>query len=209
MSAADLNTTRLHLLVDRFRAGDRDAADELIRAVLTRMDTLARDALRRSPVVRRWTEAEDVIQNALLRLQQGLRDVRPASTRSFFNLAGEMIRRELIDLARKLRGPTGLAANMESNAGRIDPAGRLITPLEPAAPLEPPDQLEQWEAFHDAIDCLDTETGEVFRLHYYHELDNVQIATILGVNEKTVRRRYRKACEALAPHLEKWLRERG
>jgi RNA polymerase sigma factor (sigma-70 family) len=207
MSGPELNTTRLHHLVDRFRAGDREAGDELIRAALGRMKNLAHKALHLSPRVRRWTEVEDVLQNALLRLQQALLHLRPDSTRVFFRMAAEMIRRELIDLARKLLGAGGLAANLESNANRIDSAGRLIAKLEPAAPPEPPDHLEQWAAFHDAVAHLDEEMGEVFRLRYYHDLANEQIAELVEVNEKTVRRRYRKACEALAPFLEEWLRE--
>jgi RNA polymerase sigma factor (sigma-70 family) len=204
MSGSELNTTRLHQLVEQLRAGDRDAADQLARAALARMETLALEALKSSRLVRRWAEAEDLIQNALLRLQEALREVRPPSTRDFFCFAAEMIRRELIDMARKLRGPTGLAANLESNANRIDSAGRVIPDLEPAVD-EPPDQMEPWEIFHRAVNDLDAEAGEVFRMRYYHELENIEIAELLGINEKTVRRRYRKACEALAPHLEKWL----
>jgi RNA polymerase sigma-70 factor (ECF subfamily) len=197
MSPSELNTTYLHVLVDRFRHGDRDAADQLIRAALERMKVLAHQWLQRSPIVRRWADADDVLQNALLRLHRALLEVRPESTRAFFAIAAEMIRRELIDLARQLRGAHGLAANHESHPDHSDPP----------APAEPADELLQWQAFHEAVCCLDAELAEVFRFRYYHELTREEIAAILGVDEKTVQRRYRRACEKLAPHLERWLRE--
>ena len=203
-----MNTARLHQLVDRFREGDREAANDLIRAALGRMQALARDALQRSRIARRWADSDDVLQNALLRLQGALREVRPESTRAFFGFAAEMIRRELIDLVRRFSGPEGLAANLESNAHRFDSAGGARPDLEPLAPVEPPDHLEQWEAFHRAVEHLDSEMSEVFRLRYYHEMGNEQIADLLDINVRTVRRRYRKACERLAPHLEQWLREK-
>ncbi len=203
MSRDDLNTTRLHRLVHGLREGDRKAADELVRAVLGRMELLARLGLRRSPVVRRWVDAEDILQNAVLRLRHALLEFRPESTRIFFRIAAEMVRRELIDMARQLRGRCGLAANHESNPG---PTG---SDQQPVAPPEPPDELLQWETFHQMVQGLGDEAGEVFRLRYYHDLSNDQIAELLGINEKTVRRYYRHAREALAPALEQWLRASG
>ena len=65
-----------------------------------RLSRLARKMLRSYPGVRRWELTDDIVQNAALRLWQCLDAVKPASVRSFINLAAVQIRRELIDLAR-------------------------------------------------------------------------------------------------------------
>jgi RNA polymerase sigma-70 factor (ECF subfamily) len=69
----------------------------------------------RDPRVARWVDAEDVLQNALLR---ALETMRPESTRAFFGLAAEQMRRELLDLARHYCGPEGEGAHHDSVAPR-------------------------------------------------------------------------------------------
>jgi RNA polymerase sigma-70 factor (ECF subfamily) len=196
MASSELNTTHLHRLVDGLRQGDREAADRLVRAAQERMTALVRARVRNCPVLRRWVEEEDVLQNALIRLQRALLEVCPDSTRSFYNFAAEMVRREAIDLIRKLTRPEGLAANLESNAGRLE--GNR----EPVAPAESPDELAQWADFHEAVQHLPVDVGEPFRLSYYGGLKNVEIAELLDVHEKAVARALRRARLLLAPHLD-------
>src|SRR5438874_285030 len=95
-----LGTTSLLALLARHRAGDAAALDELVRRCHDRLEAMARRMLSRFPAVRRAEEADDVLQSALIRLERALREVQLASTRDFFALAAEQIRRELLDLAR-------------------------------------------------------------------------------------------------------------
>jgi hypothetical protein len=53
--------------------------------------------LRGFPAVQRWADTRDVLQASLLRLLHALEEVRPSSSRDFFGLAAEQIRRELLD----------------------------------------------------------------------------------------------------------------
>jgi RNA polymerase sigma-70 factor (ECF subfamily) len=192
MSFSELQTTHMHGLVLRMREEDAEAADLLIRAAVGRMEALARHELRRSPVIRRWHDAEDVLQNALMRLQRALYRVQPASMRHFHSLAAEMIRRETIDLVRQLRGAQGLAANVESREGE-----------EPAAVDDSADELELWTALHEEVERLPESQAEVFRLRYYNGLKNGEIAQLLGVEAETVGQTYRRACGSLAAKLAK------
>src|SRR5690348_11525341 len=98
MADPSAQTAQLVEWVDRMRAGDASARDELIRGFQGRLELLARKMVGRDPRVRRWVDAEDVLQNALLRLLRALETVRPESTRAFFGLAAEQLRRELLDL---------------------------------------------------------------------------------------------------------------
>ena len=111
LNSPPANTLHLHRWVDRLHAGDSTAGDELLRAVAFRLEGLARRMLRGHPAVRRWADTDDVLQNALLRLLRALRTVRPDSMRSFYGLAAEQIRRELLDLARHFYGPQGVGTN--------------------------------------------------------------------------------------------------
>ncbi len=89
MSNAEFRTTLLHRCLDRLRAGDDAAYDELIRHAGERLNVLASRMLRHFPVVRRREDTPDVLQSAHVRLLRDLRDKakRPASVRDFFNLA--------------------------------------------------------------------------------------------------------------------------
>src|SRR5438093_6684777 len=102
-----VNTVQLNEWVDRLRAGDRAASDELLRTVCGRLERLARKMLQRFPNVHRWADTGDVLQNSLMRLLRALEEVRPGSVRDFFGLAAEQMRRELLDLARHYYGPQG------------------------------------------------------------------------------------------------------
>lgn len=189
MSDDAVNTIRLAGWVDRMRAGDRAATDELLRAACYRLERLARKMLSHYPDVRRWADTGDVLQNALLRLLRSLEQVRPNSTRDFFGLAAEQMRRELLDLARHFRGPmaadrheSGLLAGSESTPG-----------LDPAA-LDPPRaELEHWTAFHEGVENLPVEEREVVGLIFYHGWTQPQVAELFQVSVRTVQRWWESA----------------
>src|ERR1700722_1336874 len=101
MDPSSVHTTELHAWLDRIKAGDLAAREELLRSLCARLERLARKMLSHFPSVRHWAETCDVQQNAVLRLLRALEQVRPESVRDFFGLAAEQMRRELLDLARQ------------------------------------------------------------------------------------------------------------
>src|SRR5262245_57256136 len=105
MSPPELHTASLLRLVERFRAGDATAFDELVARAGERLTRLSGAMLRRFPDVRAREGSSDVLQGVLLRLHRALREVTPRSTAAFFGLAAAQVRRELLDLARRHRGP--------------------------------------------------------------------------------------------------------
>src|SRR5947209_2507699 len=100
-------TTHVRNCLDRLKAGDESARQELFRHCGARLQRLAHKMLRGYPGVRRWEETGDVLQNALVRLLRALDNVSPESPRHFLNLASGLIRQELIDLHRHYYGPQG------------------------------------------------------------------------------------------------------
>jgi RNA polymerase sigma-70 factor (ECF subfamily) len=192
MPDPELNTLMLHDYVDRMRAGDRRAADELVRAVTNRLERLAARMLGGYPAARRLADTGDVLQGALLRLVQSLSAVRPESTRSFFNLAAVQMRRELLDLARKARARRLGDAPPPSTADESTGAG-----WEAAVPSAGDGDLDRWAALHAAVDGLPAVEREVFGLTFYHGWTQAQIAELLQVSERQVRRHWVDACRQL------------
>lgn len=184
----------LSLLVERHQSGDPAAREQLIAAAVGRLERLARKMLRGFPGVGRWEDTADVLQNALIRLDRALRAVAPSSSREFIGLAAEQIRRELLDLARRHRGPHGMGRNHESGMNIGDAARDGLDP-----PAADPDagELERWAALHEAVEKLPPAEREVFVLTFYHKWSQVQIAELFQVDERTVRRRWKAAAELL------------
>ena len=149
----------------------------------------AATSARGYPRLRRWEQTDDVLQNALLRLHQSLASVQPATSREFYGLAALQIRRELIDLSRRHFGPLGAATRhataVWSEAGQhggvaSDAAGR-------------PDAMAAWQAFHEEAGRLPDAERETFHLLWYQGLKQHQAAELLGVTERTVKNRWRRA----------------
>ena len=189
MSDWPFRTAQLHDWVAQMRAGDRQAADALVRVVLQRVEALARRMLRQYPAARRWADTDDVLQGTLIRLLRSLKQAEPESTRHFLNLAALLIRHELIDLSRHFSERTRLDAAGAEDAAVSDSAG--------SGELE----LDAWAAFHQAVEQLPADEREVVGLTYYHGWTQPEIAELFGVNERTVRRRWQTACAKLEAAL--------
>jgi len=142
--------------------------------------------LRGYPVVQDREQTGDVLQNALLRLTRALREVRPTSTAEFFSLAAEQIRRELLDLVRYHRRRSSV------NQPLVDAAGVHLDPPDPN--IADPADLDRWHALHEAVERLAPAQREVFGLTFYHGWTQPEIAELLAVSDRQVRRLWRQAC---------------
>jgi RNA polymerase sigma factor (sigma-70 family) len=187
MTESTFDTIRLHGYIDRFRAGDRGAADAILRATCGRLEHLARKMVKGFPNVKRWADTDDVLQSAVMRLLHTLKNLRPETTRDFVNLAATHIRRELLDLARHFR-----------NHRQIDGEA---TPDVPDPRAADDSDLERWADFHKQVELLPLEEREVIALKIYHGWKQSEIAELFEVDERTIRRRWRSACKLLSERL--------
>jgi RNA polymerase sigma-70 factor (ECF subfamily) len=184
---SEQDSTLAHWL-DRHRAGDPAAANELIRHSQQRLRLLTRQMLRRYPALRSWEDTSDVFQNVLCRLDRALREVTVASPHDFLCLSAALIRRELIDLGRHHFGPLGDGSHQQ-------PPGQ---PAEGARPEQAdssdnPCRLAIWGEVHDYIAALPGPERELFELLYYQGLAQPQAAEVLNVPVRTLRRRWQEA----------------
>jgi RNA polymerase sigma factor (TIGR02999 family) len=165
-------------------AGDRDAVDRLFPLVYAELRALARGQVRRSgsPTL----NATGLVHEAYLKLAGG---VRAESRAHFMAIAGRAMRQVLVDRAR-MRGA-------QKRGGAAVPVtlmdGHQAMEIDPVAVL----------ALNDAIAALDERQRQVVEARFFAGLEETEIAAMLGVSERTVRREWVKArawlVRALAP----------
>ena len=204
-------TTKTQRLLDRLAAGDDKAADELIEYAIERLRRLTRKYFRGEQAIRRWEETDDVLQGVLLRLRRAIISERPTTQRHFLNLAARKIRHELCDIARRHFGPEGERGHYRSEP-RVEQDGEALKPLlEQQADAAPGPSTEhqqrETEEFrrmrlHMFVDSLPPDEREVFDLTVYDELEQAEVAEVLGISIPTVRRRWSKAQLLLGAKLE-------
>jgi RNA polymerase sigma-70 factor (ECF subfamily) len=187
MPNSSLHTTQLRRWVERIRLGDRSAREEMLRATYPRMERLARKMLRRFPIVGRWEETGDLLQNAVPRLLRALQEVDPPSVRDFFGLVAEQMRRELLDLARHYHHRHLQALRGASDAEGSEASGTLADPRDAAEAVE---ELEKWCVFHEAVAGLLVEEREVVGLIYYHGWMQAEVAEHLQMSKRSVQRHW-------------------
>jgi RNA polymerase sigma-70 factor (ECF subfamily) len=183
-------TSEIQGYLQRLRAGDAAARDELLGRICDRLRRLARKMLKGFPGVKRYAETDDVLQNALLRLLRALQQVQPDSARELFGLAATQIRRELLDLAKHFYGPQGAGAHHASRP----PAGDSAPPAyEKADVTYEPSALAEWCELHEQVEKLPADEREAVDLLYYQGLSQAEAAALLNISVRTLQRRWQAA----------------
>ncbi len=201
LEAEGSDSSEIALWLERLAAGDLTARDRIIEITSGRLRVLASRMLSRFPQVRRWDDTDDVFQNAIMRLHRALAEVQPDSPRAIMALAATQLHRELIDLARRYRGPMSFEANHATQVpAPADVSQPMPSPVDRASTAD--ESLDRWSVFHDVIAGLPTEQREVFHLVWYLGADQKTIARLLECSERTVKNRWRAAREAVRAALD-------
>lgn len=177
-------TTELENELKRLEEGHLESRRTIIEATCERLRRMAHRMLKRFPGIGRWSDTDDVLQNALIRLHRSLYVVRPESARKYYGLAAVELRRELLDLARSLFGPEGIGTNHDSDGNKL---------ADLVSEEQEPDTLVEWTEFHQQIEQLPDSEREVFGLLFYDGLTQSQVAKVLGLSVTTVKRRWQTA----------------
>jgi RNA polymerase sigma factor (sigma-70 family) len=72
---------------------------------------------------------------------------------------------------------------------------------EPADTTPSQEELERWSAFHEAVVELPVAEREVIGLTFYHGWTQMQIAELLQISDRQVRRLWKSACAQLMTRL--------
>jgi RNA polymerase sigma-70 factor (ECF subfamily) len=180
-------------LLERFRTGDSRAFEELMR----RHRTGLYNFILRS--VRQKETAEEILQDAWLRIVQGAGDFQRAS--KFSTWAYTVARNLCIDHARKASLRKHPSLDQASRDGDEGPT--LGESVKDSGPQPDRDAVgrELQARLMDAIGSLPPDQKEVFLLREYSDLPFKEIATIVGAPENTVKSRMRYALERLQEAL--------
>jgi RNA polymerase sigma-70 factor (ECF subfamily) len=132
-------------------------------------------------------ETDELMSAVVERLLKALRQARPRTVREFFALAGQHMRWELNDQARRLDNQPATVELRE---------GQLPAPSSSDSGLSP-DGLRMLEA----IDGLPEDEREAFDLVRIQGLTYDEAAELLGVASRTVRRRLDRGLRILTERL--------
>jgi RNA polymerase sigma factor (sigma-70 family) len=166
-----------------------------------RLLKLTRKMLGGFPKLRRWEQTDDVFQRAMLRLNRALSEVEVESLSHFLNLAAIQIRRELLDLTRFYFGQHGLGANHHTDGLPRQEVGGAIHRTGDESLASGPEDLEDWELFHSAVEELPVEQREVFSLVFYQGLKQQVAAELMHMPLRTFKRRLQQAKIGLQSRL--------
>lgn len=194
-------TTQIQRCLDRLAAGELEARDELIAHTQQRLRTLAHGLLARDRV-HRWEQTDDLLQQALLRIHEELQHVQPATVAQFLRFGAFHLRRELMRLARRHFGPEGQGAHHASDGLRRS-RGQAQLAADPATqPLAACSKAEELQRLSEAIEALPAELQEMIEMMWLQGLSRAETAEALGVDVRTVHRRWIRARLKLAQALD-------
>jgi RNA polymerase sigma factor (TIGR02999 family) len=180
----ELSRSEVTRLLSDWNNGDAAALDRLVPLVYEELKRMARQHLRRERI-RHTVQTGTLVHEVCLRLIES-NYVGCQSRKEFFGIAARLMRRVLVDFARK-RG----AAKRGWSPVKVS--------LEDAMALTPevdPKLDSDFIAIHEALDDLaryDEELVKVVELLYFAGYTAEETAKILGVSTDTVKRRWKKA----------------
>ena len=171
----------LTLLLKGWSAGDQAAAEQVLPLVYGELRRIAARQLRREREAH-TLQATAIVHEAYLRLTREAGLEWP-SRAHFFAFAAHLIRRILVDYARR--------RNRTKRGGR----SREVTLTDRAAPLAPeksPDLIALDKAL-SILEKVDPRKAAVVELKFFAGLSLEEIAGQLGVSPETVSRDWRRA----------------
>ena len=178
-------TQELEQLLEQYEDKNPDSFARIIELSMQRIQQLAHYKLLNDRFVHADIQTDDLFQSASLRLYKAMKDVRPRTKNEFLLLVGTMIRREILDTARRLRKRCRICRTTLESDGQID-LSHLADDQNSYTP-------EEWICLHEAIDTLNEDERRLFELLFYEGNTQLKAAEILGKSEQYVYRCWRKA----------------
>jgi RNA polymerase sigma-70 factor (ECF subfamily) len=132
-------------------------------------------------------QTDELLSAVVERLLKALREARPRTVREFFSLAGQHMRWELKDLARRLDNQPAAVELRE---------GQIAVPASSDSGLSP-----HGRRMLEAIDSLPEDEREAFDLVRIQGLTYAEAAELLSVVPKTVQRRLGRGLQLLTERL--------
>ncbi len=180
-------------LISLANSGDLDARRQLLGHAYDRLCSLAAKILSESfPSLKNRHEVNSIVPETWLQLDQALDKSQPPTVADFFRLAAFKIRQVLLDMVErqpKLSQREFQAGGSELGESEFKSPGNVTYD---------PRKLAEWTEFHQRVDSLDANERAVFEMHYYLEIPQSEIATLLELHPRKVSYLWVAATEKLS-----------
>jgi RNA polymerase sigma-70 factor, ECF subfamily len=163
------------LLLQEMQRGNRDARERLIALVYPQLKRIAATRMR-GERPDHTLQPTALVHEAFIRLA-GVKDIQWRDRVHFFALSAELMRHILVDAARHR-----LALKRGGDMPPLQLGGW------DAQVHERPDLIVEVDRLLERLRALDSRQAQVVELRYFAGLDGEEIATALGVSERTVKR---------------------
>ena len=184
MSTAEAPAPPITALLQNVAAGDRAAVDAIFSALYPDLKRIARARLRQQGHGA-GLHTTTLVHESFVRLVHA-KALNLQDRRHFFAYTAKMMRNIIVDSARE-----HLAERRGGGAEHVtlgtDEAGQVADNASGGAELV---------RVHDAVRALeqvDPDLAELVEMRYFGGYDDLEIAELLGVTDRTVRRRWEKA----------------
>jgi RNA polymerase sigma-70 factor, ECF subfamily len=162
-----------------FSAGDRKAAEAVLREILPKLHELAVRHLRKERYVAPVSPTELINEVWLRHIHKGGWNIQ--NREHFYAIAGRAMRRVLVDFAR---------SRLALKRGGMDPAG----PLDAAEPVDTQnaEQIVEIGLLMEKLAKSQPKTSRIVDLHYFAGFSFEEIAEITGLSQRQIRHLWAK-----------------
>ena len=178
--------------------GDRDAQSKLLAAVLPRLRKLALD--RFDAADDRSDAIEDVAQNAIIALADGLKGLRRQTVEGVMAYASRILDHKIADSIRR-RPQSGTIALDASDAGNGSLRDRL--PCTGTTPSKAASRSDDYGRVRDILARMRDADREIVSLAFFEQLSTAEIASRLGIAREAASMRLLRALRVLQSALER------
>jgi RNA polymerase sigma-70 factor (ECF subfamily) len=192
-------------LIERARAGDRDALNEIFTRYRPRLRRMVE--MRLDQRLHARVDASDVIQDAYLevatRLEEYLRDPKLPLFLWLRLVVGErLMKLHRHHLGTQMRD-AGLEVSLYRGALPAASSAALAAQLlgQHTSPTQAAVRAERLLRLQEALNSLDPMDREVLSLRHFEELNRAETAQVLGIAESASAKRYLRALKRLKDTL--------
>ena len=164
-------------LLPAVRSGNREALDQVLALIYDDLRTLARIQLQRE-YQSRTLDPTALVHEAYLKMVGGTK-IDATDRAHLLALAARAMRQVLVDHARRRR-----TAKREDAWKQV-----TLTDASPTGGMSP----EELIALDDALERLEPRQRQIVECRFFAGMDDEEIARVLGVTDRTVRREWVKA----------------
>lgn len=167
--------TEISILLKRCGEGDSEAEGQLYELVYSDLKVIAR-ALFRNEGPQSSLQPSVIVHEAFLRMPRA-GDIDWKGRQHFFATAARAMRRALVDLARARKATkrprTDGRTELDANLGMLDVDPSLILDVDAAL---------------NRLATLDARTAQVVEMRFFAGMTTTEIATVLNVTDRTIKR---------------------